>query len=88
MTQLDELRAMREALTRFMALSHEEKLAIVAEGYSTNPPTNYANLTPAQWAAADLRWLGETGRLLAQELNPAPKTTIAQITNVEIVVGD
>ncbi len=80
MATLDDLRAMREALTALFELEPDELRALVNQGYSGEPPANYANLTNEQWAAGDLAWIAEAARLLAALLNPEPGETVMRLT--------
>lgn len=71
-----------------MQMDPEALRSAVAEGYSSEPPKNWTNLTPEQWAAADLSWVAEGAKMLATELNPEPGEWIVGQRVTRATMGD
>lgn len=88
MTTLDDISAMREALTPLFQMEPEELRALVQQGYSGEPPKNYANLTPEQWAAGELAWIAEAVRLLSEQLNPVKGDVVMRLQGGPFLTGD
>ena len=63
-----------------LQMQPEELRALLAAGYSTDPPADYRQLTPEQWAAADLNWVAKGAKKLALALNPKPEEVVAHET--------